>query len=490
MSVRRVKHPRLRRTLPLFISQQSITLIVVIYLVSSFLLSVLLAVGVHYTHPDRPSMAASLRMTISGIYSLRDMLDPADSGEGYAYLLIAWLTETLGLLLPVFLLGAFIFRLFQQNPIVWRKNISVLDFRNLGPTLAIRFYNGTADTLVNVRLRVDARQVSQEPSRVRLIQHLKLYTTTEMVDEVIWSMGLPGVPFTVWVPLDSTLPCTQIAQGKGVQLQGPIISRRDVELLVVATGNAISTGESFTSMARYYLGDDVIQDGHPQDINIDRSFETPAIGRNLIRRRFLRPFRRERGWGHWDHFEDVQPLFVFGYGSLVDPSSAAQTFGYEMFDEKGPISATLLGWSRAWNVPSGKHSHPERRLIDVASGQEFLGVMVALGIEKDAESQCRGVVYSVSNRDLWLLDSRERNYERVDVSDSVEWVGKPEGCQVLTYRPRKEIAEILKSAVENEQAVIRSSYYRDVRQAFDALGGDALAEFDRSTRASDLPIAI
>src|SRR5690242_10876759 len=105
------RHPRLSRSLPLWISQRSITRIVLIFLAVEFALSVILALFVMWLRPDHPGFVEGFRASSSSLYSIHDIMEDVPN-DAYGLLAVAWVTQILGILLPVFLLGAFVFRLF------------------------------------------------------------------------------------------------------------------------------------------------------------------------------------------------------------------------------------------------------------------------------------------------------------------------------------------------------------------------------------------
>jgi len=145
-------------------------------------------------------------------------------------------------------------------------------------------------------------------------------------------------------------------------------------------------------------------------------------------------------------------LFVFGYGSLVSPESLAATLGRRLDLE----AAELRGWQRAWNVGSDKESHPERT-FRLADGTEYEGLTVVLGLEPG--ERCAGSVFAVTDADLALLDVRERNYDRVDVTDQITWARRPENCTIYTYTPKTTAIERLVAALASRRRInVRKGY--------------------------------
>jgi hypothetical protein len=179
-------------------------------------------------------------------------------------------------------------------------------------------------------------------------------------------------------------------------------------------------------------------------------------------------------------------MYLFVYGILVDPDAVQRTLD-RPFDRAGMRSAVLTGWVRAWNVASDKVSHPERTFL-TPDGAEFDGVTVALGIvRRDDGAECEGAVIPVNDADLAGFDRRERSYDRVDVTDSVHWVGKPDKCVVHTYVPRAEVSRRVEEArISGRTVCVRKAYVDTVRASFARIG--RLDMFERSTAVSGLGI--
>jgi cation transport regulator ChaC len=182
--------------------------------------------------------------------------------------------------------------------------------------------------------------------------------------------------------------------------------------------------------------------------------------------------------------------FVFGYGSLVDPASAAATVGHDL---DGYASARLAGLHRAWVVGSDATSHPERTFLR-ADGSVFTGVTVVLGLTPGPMSDlipgpasgdggCHGAVFRVTPGDLALLDRRERNYRRVDVTGRVTWPDRPHVHTVWAYLPRARAVARLRSGRELR---VRAQYVAVVEAAFAAIG--RLDDYRRDTPAPPVPV--
>ena len=86
------------------------------------------------------------------------------------------------------------------------------------------------------------------------------------------------------------------------------------------------------------------------------------------------------------------------------------------------------------------------------------------------------------------LDWRERDYERVDITDvTTVDVGRFDG-QVQVYVPRPSSIERYELARNEGRAAIRQSYWTLVEDAFASLGGHH-AEWYARTPPPDIPVA-
>jgi hypothetical protein len=328
--------------------------------------------------------------------------------------------------------------------------------------MVFRFYNGTSMTLVEIAIKVIARYETHSEPISLINRRLKCLTADNLIaDQAYWAYGTPGVPFTVRVPLSNSMSAQQVGRGSKIDLQGLIIDKTKVDIVVLATGIVAETGNSFASMARYSAAE-CFSVGHPEEVSVvdeERPIE----------------------WPGWEEFEESYDSYIFGYGSLVNPSSIAKTVGHEYHPFDGPFEADLKGWRRAWNVASDPSTHPKRTYI-WPDGTIYRGTTVALGLEKGGlDDICSGAVYRVSEKDLSLLDRRESGYDRIEVGDLVTWPGKPNGVAVFTYYPKPENIHRLKLALNGGQAVVRQGYMELIETAFRDVSEHALRRYRETT---------
>ena len=175
--------------------------------------------------------------------------------------------------------------------------------------------------------------------------------------------------------------------------------------------------------------------------------------------------------------------WVFGYGSLVSPTSMATTIGRDVHPAD-TAAAHLAGFGRRWNYGSlhlrGDWHHDGRRITG--------GLVVSLGLAAADDETCNGLAVRVDADELARLDWRERDYERTDVTDRIELDDdRPVRGRVVTYVPRPSAIERYLTARDEGRAGIRQSYWELVAAAFADLGGDHAERYAR-TPAPDVPV--
>jgi gamma-glutamylcyclotransferase (GGCT)/AIG2-like uncharacterized protein YtfP len=163
--------------------------------------------------------------------------------------------------------------------------------------------------------------------------------------------------------------------------------------------------------------------------------------------------------------------FVFAYGSLV------HDLGVHGAKRR---TAHLRDHRRAWNVamdnalslPGYKYYVDARDSSRPEVMVTFLNLVFAPG------QRVNGMLVPVDASALAELDRRERNYERREVSTSIE---PAPGARVWSYFGRPAARERFEHGARAGRAVVDESYLDGVRAGFAALGDESLAEFDAST---------
>jgi len=184
--------------------------------------------------------------------------------------------------------------------------------------------------------------------------------------------------------------------------------------------------------------------------------------------------------------------YVFGYASLV---ALAEAFAVEG-EELAPIAGRLRGFRRCWGAamdnwdPANDHKH----FLDPSTGERPRIRVAYLNVESSEGDAVNGLAIPVGPTRLATLDAREVNYARIEVSEAFEAtapVDEPSRLEtpppVFAYVGTAAAHERLRRGAAEQNVCVSSRYLADVRNAFAALGSDALAEFERTTPPPPFP---
>ena len=179
--------------------------------------------------------------------------------------------------------------------------------------------------------------------------------------------------------------------------------------------------------------------------------------------------------------------WIFGYGSLVDPSSFSATIGRELRPGIHFLEAEVSGFGRRWNYgvlhASASGPGPGGATIDYT--------LVALGVVRAGDESVNGVVGWVEDDELALLDRRERHYHRLDVTDhATVRGGGGRSAPVAVYFPRRHAVEHYERARDRGTAAIEQRYWDLIDHAFAAFGPEARARYHSTTPEPDVPVMV
>ena len=179
--------------------------------------------------------------------------------------------------------------------------------------------------------------------------------------------------------------------------------------------------------------------------------------------------------------------YVFGFGSLVDIEALADYLDREPFMDHEFRRCRLHDFRRAWNIARDNsvvipgHNHH----VCAVSGERLDGYVVVVNVRPAPGHAVNGIAFQVSEAELAVLDRRERNYDRIEVSDQID-VGV-EG-RVWVYRGKPEAEARYRAGVAAGTAVISSAYHTLVHLAFESHGADFLAEYLATTDPPEIPL--
>jgi hypothetical protein len=170
--------------------------------------------------------------------------------------------------------------------------------------------------------------------------------------------------------------------------------------------------------------------------------------------------------------------YVFGYGSLA---------GDEPVGAESPPIVHAAGLRRTWNVAMDNAMTLEGYKYYVDSGDaERPNVFVTfLNVVEDGSRSVNGILLCVDQAALGLLDDRERNYERREISDRIV---ESVDARVWVYLGSPEARQRYQEGVKRGTSVVDQHYYRQVRRQFRGLGSTAYAEYLASTDEPQCPL--
>jgi hypothetical protein len=196
---------------------------------------------------------------------------------------------------------------------------------------------------------------------------------------------------------------------------------------------------------------------------------------------------------------DSELAHVFGYASLVAMP--------ESLGDRLPLQGRLRGYRRTWGAAMNnwEGGAEAKHFLDRDTGERPRIRVAYLDLQPSEGSAVNGVAIPVDAERLKAFDVREINYERVDVSDSFELAAPPDAvgvhapgdaaraqsaspsCRVYTYVGLGAARERCRQGHVDGDAFVSRDYAAGVRLAFERLGADALAEYERTTDPLPFP---
>jgi hypothetical protein len=174
--------------------------------------------------------------------------------------------------------------------------------------------------------------------------------------------------------------------------------------------------------------------------------------------------------------------FVFGYGSLAVRADGAVL-------SRTPCAqgfvCDLHGYRRQWGVAmDNRRDLPGYKHYTDELGRRPAVFVCFLDITPDPRGSVNGLCLPVDGARLADLDKRERNYNRVDVSASVN----AGGARVWAYVGARASRLRMRWAVAAHRAVIDAAYLDAVAGGFRQLGADEFEACAPSLSPGLLPV--
>jgi hypothetical protein len=166
--------------------------------------------------------------------------------------------------------------------------------------------------------------------------------------------------------------------------------------------------------------------------------------------------------------------YVFGYASLV------------ALEDADAFPGRLLGFRRFWSVAMDNWEGGEgvKHWLDPATGERPRIRVAYLDLYEHADSAVNGLALPVDAERLAVLDAREVNYQRIEVTDTFE---PGVSGRVFAYFGLDAARERCRRGAAAGDAFVSRDYVAGVRRAFGELAPGALPEFDRTTDPLPFP---
>jgi hypothetical protein len=175
-------------------------------------------------------------------------------------------------------------------------------------------------------------------------------------------------------------------------------------------------------------------------------------------------------WDDWDKFEvGVIDNYVFGYGSLME----------EWLDKEPFHIANLKGFERDWKATMDNTLEISGyKNYDAESSQAKPRHVSFLNISKGSKSaEVTGVVRRLSLWQLAMLDHRERNYLRIEVTDKTQFIGTPPSRPFMVWTYTASQASLARFKDIEDMPVVSQSYYEKHQRGWQRI--EQLASADK-----------
>lgn len=162
-------------------------------------------------------------------------------------------------------------------------------------------------------------------------------------------------------------------------------------------------------------------------------------------------------------------FFLFGYGSLMNVRSASRALGRSVAVTRLDV-VDLLEHRRTWSAKDLIYSE---RL-----GREVSAVF--LDLQTSPGQSLNGILLPIEEGDLRQLDLREKNYERIDVTEHIvmKGGGRPNRA-VFSFMSKRSC----RTTGDEVELYVLQNYVEMVTAACRRLGPSFFREYQRTTEA-------
>lgn len=161
------------------------------------------------------------------------------------------------------------------------------------------------------------------------------------------------------------------------------------------------------------------------------------------------------------------PLYIFGYGSLVDLDKLKVFLQKDTFLPNELFICKLKGYRRIWNVSmDNKRDLPNYKYyVESIKGLDKRPpcFVTFLNIEKHVDSEVMGVLFKVDQKMLEKLKLRETHYKLINIKTFLDFNFKEDA---FTFTAHDDGLDNFKKGEKKDLAVISKNYFNLVEDAF------------------------
>lgn len=169
-------------------------------------------------------------------------------------------------------------------------------------------------------------------------------------------------------------------------------------------------------------------------------------------------------------------IYIFGYGSLINRTSAGRTLK-RTIEPSALILSRITGYRRGWTLKEQVFYEQSKASIQA----------VFLDIEPDTDSGLNGVLIAISDEELGRLKLREKNYNLIDITHQVRIDDGPSlgpNDQVVTFVAMEDF----KVGANSQNVFVMQRYIDLIETGCRSLGADFLELYRKTTEPVPFPI--
>jgi cation transport regulator ChaC len=179
--------------------------------------------------------------------------------------------------------------------------------------------------------------------------------------------------------------------------------------------------------------------------------------------------------------------FIFGYGSLMNFNNLQKYLRRSLTLNSDFMFCNLNNFRRCWNIAMNNSLDlPNYKYyIDPETGIRPKCFVTFLNIRPAPNNVVMGVLFRVSDKELEQLDWRERNYYRVEITNSID---RPIEGKAWVYLGLEEAKRRYQQGLKQSNATIALNYFDSVQNAYYLLGKRAFNNYLATTEKPIVPI--